>query len=117
MVDQLKAIYGEHQILFDQFKKANRMFNKNQAREKSLEGYRTCKVYLILWNTLTIQNKNCIKEREAIFDHCKNSTARYIYLVPAKAPEAPEAEFGLQLNENRIQTIVNEVEDILRNAL
>lgn len=117
VVDQLKAIYGEHQILFDQFKKANRMFNENQAREKSLEGYRTCKVCLILWNTLTIQNKNCIKEREAIFDHCKNSTARYIYLVPAKAPEVPEAEFGLQLNENRIQTIVNEVEDILRNAL
>ena len=93
------------------------MFNENQAREKSLEGYRTCKVYLILWNAYTIYNKNCIKEREAIFSRCENSTARYFYLVPAKAPEAPEAEFGLQLNENRIQTIVNEVENILRNVV
>lgn len=115
VVDQLKSIYGEHQILFDQFAKANRLFDDNQARERSLEGYRTCKVCLILWNTLTIQNKNCKKEREAIFNHCKDSTARYIYLIPAKAPEIPEPEFGLALNENRIQMIVNEVENILRN--
>jgi hypothetical protein len=85
------------------------------AREKSLDGYRTCKVCLILWNTLTVQNKNCEKEREAIFNHCKESTARYVYLIPAGAPEVPETEFGLALNENRIQTIVTEVENILRN--
>lgn len=115
VVDQLKSIYGEHQILFDQFKKANRLFDANQAREKSLEGYRTCKVCLILWNTLTFQNENCKKEREAILEHCKNSTARYIYLVPANAPDVPEPEYGMALNENRIQGVVNEVEDILRN--
>lgn len=115
VVDQLKLIYGEHQILYDQYHKANILFDNNLAREKSLDGYRTCKVCLILWNTLTMQNKNCEKEREAIFSHCKESAARYIYLVPAKAPELPESEFGMQLNENRIQMIVNEVENILRN--
>ncbi len=115
VVDQLKSIYGEHQILFDQYQKANRLFNDNQARERSLDGYRTCKVCLILWNTLTIQNENCKKEREAIFSHCKESKARYIYLIPTGAPEIPEPEFGLQLNENRIQMIVNEVENILRD--
>lgn len=115
VVDQLKLIYGEHQILFDQYRKASILFDENQAREKSLDGYRTCKVCLILWNTLTAQNKNCEKEREAIFNHCKESTARYIYLIPAGAPEVPESEFGLALNENRIQTIVTEVENILRD--
>ncbi len=115
VVDQLKLIYGEHQILFDQYKKASILFDENQAREKSLNGYRTCKVCLILWNTLTVQNKNCEKEREAIFNHCKESTARYVYLIPARAPEVPETEFGMALNENRIQTIVTEVENILRD--
>ena len=115
VVDQLKSIYGEHQILFDQYTKANLLFDENQAREKSLDAYRTCKVCLILWNTLTVQNVNCKKEREAIYDHCKKSTARYVYLTPAGSPELPETEFGLALNENRIQTIVNEVENILCN--
>lgn len=115
VVNQLKEIYGEHQILFDQYKKASEVFNKNEARKKSLDGYRSCKICLILWNTLTKQNENCIKEREAIFSHCKESAARYIYLMPAGAPEIPETEFGLPLNENRIQYIVNEVENILHN--
>ena len=69
----------------------------------------------MLFRSLTFQNENCKKEREAILEHCKNSTARYIYLVPANAPDVPEPEYGMALNENRIQEVVNEVEDILRN--
>ena len=109
VVDRLKGIYGEHQILFDQYKKANGLFYQNGAREESLDAYRTCKVFLILWNTLTKQNKNCIKEREAIFAHCKESGVRYFYLMPCGAPEPPEKDFGLQLTPNSIGDIVSEV--------
>lgn len=115
VVDQLKLMYGEHQILFDQYKKANELFYRNKAREISLDAYSTCKVFLILWNTYTAQNENCKKERETIFKHCKESDARYIYLTPTGAPEVPEQDFSLPLNENRIQSIVNEVETALKS--
>lgn len=115
VVDQLKLLYGEHQILFDQYKKANGLFYENRAREKSLDGYCTCKVCLILWNTLTKQNKNCKNEREVIYEHCSKNNARYIYLTPNGAPDVPNSDFSLPLNENRIQEIVSEVELILRS--
>lgn len=115
VVDQLKSIYGEHQILFDQYKKASQMFVEDQARERSLDGYRTCKVFLVLWNTHSVNRVNCQKEREVIQERCRTGQAHTIYLLPPGAPKPPESDFGLELNENNIQTIVNEVERKLRN--
>lgn len=117
VVDQLRQNYGEHQILFDQFKKANELFERNCAREESLIAYRTCKVYIILWNTFTINNDNCQKEREVIFECCKGNKARYFYLCPSKAPDPPESDFALSLNNNQIQTIVDEIKKALEELI
>ena len=113
--EHLKGIYGEHQILFDQYKKASGLFNQNSAREASLNAYRTCKVFLILWNVPTINNINCKYERNAIFEHCRESDSRYFYLLPTNAPNPPENDFGLQLTQNSIRSIVSEVRNSLTN--
>ena len=61
-------------------------------------------------NERTRDNVNCRFEREAI----QSSGARYLYLLPAGAPDLPDdRDFGLALNQNSIQSIVQEVERFL----
>lgn len=115
VVDRLKAEYGEHRILFDQYKKANDLFDRNEARAESLRAYSSCKVFLILWNTLTMQNENCQKEREKIFETCRATDARYFYLTPSHAPEVPEKDFSMPLNQNAVMEIVQMVKEVLRD--
>ena len=106
VADGLKQIYGEHRILFDRYAKAGKLFNQNEARQASLNAYRSCKLNLILWNDRTRDNVNCRYEREAIFA----GGARYIYLLPAGAPDLPdEKDFYLKLNKNSVQSIIQEV--------
>ena len=106
VADGLKQIYGEHRILFDRYAKAGKLFNQNEARQASLNAYRSCKLSLILWNDRTRDNVNCRYEREAIFA----GGGRYIYLLPAGAPDLPdEKDFYLKLNKNSVQSIIQEV--------
>ncbi len=115
LAERLKEEYGEHRILFDEFTPAKFLFD-NRGRETSLEAYRTCKVYLILWNYWTMENENCKAEREVIAECCeKGAKCMYLQCRRTDDPKVPEPHFQTALTADRIEDIANSVRNLLRN--
>lgn len=85
---KLAEIYGEHRILFDEFSPAKDLFPvEGQAR--SLEAYRKCRFYLILWNCWTKENINCQQEYEVIMEECEKKHAECMFLNNHEPSDPP----------------------------
>lgn len=92
LVGMLRDEYGEDRILYDRYSRAGRLFGENNAVDISLNGYRECKYYLILWNWWTKNERNCEREREVIFEECQNGEKRYRFLVTGNEKDPPMEE-------------------------
>jgi superfamily II DNA/RNA helicase len=116
LAGELRAVYGEHRILFDQFKPANELFEKSKARDKSLAAYKQCRFFLILWNYWTQVNGNCSLEREAIQERLRDADTDYRYLQTGHPndPRAPEGEFPLPL---RFASDIPHIVDIVKRQM
>ena len=108
LAEDLAEIYGEHRILFDEFAPAKDLFVIDDGQTRSLEAYRQCKFYLILWNCWTKENVNCQNEHIVIRDECQKGHAHRMYLNTQRSddPEVPDGSFAIPMWET---------EAILRN--
>lgn len=114
LAKKLAEVYGEHRILFDEFAPARDLFAVN-GQTQSLEAYRQCKFYLILWNYWTKENFNCQKEYEVICEKCQRDQAECMYLNDRKPddPEIPAGHFAnwLQDTETILRNIQKHLEE------
>ena len=119
LASELRAVYGEHRILFDRFTPARELFDRSRARDESLAAYKRCRFFLILWNYWTKENGNCAKEREAITECVCHGNVAYRYLQTGRPndPLAPDSEFPLRLSERDIPHIVDIVKRELDSLL
>lgn len=109
---KLADVYGEHRILFDEFDPARDLFAV-EGQNRSLDAYRQCKFYLILWNCWTKENANCQNEYHVICDECQKNRAQRMYLNDRRPndPEVPKGHFENHLQD--METILR----IIRNYL
>lgn len=92
IANALAKKYGEHRILFDKFTPAKKLFLDNQAVVSSLDAYKRCKFYIILFNFWSECSQACIDERELILKRCnEDQNARYL-IVQSSQHENPETD-------------------------
>ena len=108
---RLAEIYGEHRILFDEFAPARDLF-AIEGRSRSLDAYRQCKFYLILWNRWTKENINCEKERDVIDEEYQKGRANLMYLNNRQSDDPPIPE---KHRENHFDNWLQDTEYILQN--
>lgn len=116
---KLAEIYGEDAILFDRFDPAKKLFDDNKGREKSLAAYKTCRFYLILWNSWTEENVNCRYEREVIFERCDEDKNKCMFLQTGRPndPALPGEYFSVTLSERELNNICNRVKELIDEML
>lgn len=118
IVDRLKSIHRERNILFDQYFPAHYLFYGNNNRQNSLKAYSKCKLFLILYNTWTKENKHCQDELKEILKACKNKGAQRVYFQASHTnPSLPygDSEFYESL-DNDMDVIIDMLEEKLKEA-
>ncbi len=117
IAEALAKKYGEHRILFDQFMPAKKLFATINGIEASLDAYRRCKLYLILYNFWYQGSQACIDERNVIDKQCKDSNKKQLYLQCSQHenPEICKSNpiYHLYNSDKDINKLLNYIEEVM----
>ena len=121
LVGMLRDEYGEDRILYDRYARAGKLFGENRAIDISLNAYRECKYYLILWNWWTKNEPNCERERKVIFEEYRKNNKKYRFLVTGNEKDPPLEEswrsFSDMLTQDSLERIFGDIKDAITKLL
>lgn len=80
LMEKVRLQFGESEIFFDQYYPAHYTFYGTDSKKKSLEQYRRCRLFLVLYNYWTANNNNCRDELKVIQEVCDSGAGDCIYL-------------------------------------
>ena len=108
--------------MYDRFYPARTLFYGAESQKKSLEAYRTCKLYLVLDNIWTRENVACREERKVIDETCAQGKAQRWLLQTAHGnnPKLPDGEFAVSIDfhsQADIYALVENIDETLRDIL
>ena len=117
LVNKLAEEYGKDRILYDRY--VPDLFDGNLGQKKSLDAYKTCRFYLVLWNFWTKENKNCQNELSVILDRCKDDTNKCIFLQPGHPndPDAPNGYFLSDISQGTINSVFERIKREIESLL
>lgn len=115
LAEKLKGEYGEDLILFDRFDPAKKLFDENRGKTKSLDAYRNCRFYLILWNRWTYENENCQAERDIILQRCKDDTNKCMFLQTGHPgdPAVSGEYFSTPISEAKMDELFERIQELI----
>lgn len=80
LMKEVRLQFEESEIFFDQYYPAHYTFYGTDSKKKSLEQYRRCRLFLVLYNYWTANNNNCRDELKVIQEVCDSGAGDCIYL-------------------------------------
>lgn len=114
VVQKLREEYGEHRVMFDQFKPAAGQFRKPEAKKKSMDGYRQCRFFLVLSNWWTYNNEICKEEIQVMKERYQEGKASYLYLTTRSQASMDPGGDEYTWDINDIDGILEEIRNFLR---
>lgn len=114
VAEALREEYGEHRVMFDQFKPAAGQFRKPEAKKKSMDGYRQCRFFLVLSNWWTYHNEICKEEIQVMKERYQEGKASYLYLTTRSQASMDPGGDEYTWDINDIDGILEEIRNSLR---
>ena len=116
VVNALIEEYGQDRILFDGH---SQEFGFTLGEERSLEAYKTCTYFVVLWNYWTKNSECCKNELNIITPLLEDKKHGCAFLQTGRSgePQVPPGHFNKFLSKDTVKQIVDEIKSEISKLL